>query len=285
MKLMTGRGMQLFGILTLAALPLLFDSLASLNLTVNSGGLSPFLVLLLRSLQCAGFATAAILPAVCMTYGSQRPTSSHATVLPLTVGVLIAIAAVSNGSSPLLLLAAGIAVYAAAQAFQIWSESRMTAVPFDSKLLVQTGWLPCLCMVCSMMAGFGSFDTANTSSLLFSERTVVALQRGVEQDLIAESQANRLVSCVQTAAGEVTVWRRAGNVLEFQRNGVPIGRVSTDTSVSPQPAEEFFPAILGLASHPHPARSSVLDYRGIRSCLLARYWKLVFRFETCQLER
>jgi len=268
-KLLTSRGMQFIGILALASLPILFDSLADINLAVNSSGLSPFLILLMRSIQCSFFATAAILPAICIASGIQRPVSSHGTVLSLAVGILLAVVAVSNGSSPLVLLAAGILVYVATQSLQILSENRMSVVALSGKAMVRVCFLPFLCFVCSMMAGFGAVDTARTSSLLFSERTAAAMQRGVERDLIAQSHANRLVSCVQTAVGEVTVWRRAGNVLEFQRNGVSVGRVSTDTSVSPQPAEEFLPAIFGLASHPHPARVLLLgDDTGVclRTC-------------------
>ena len=268
-RLLTSRGIQFMGILALASLPILFDTLAVLNLTLNSSGLSPFPVLLLRSIQCSFFATAAILPAVCMTYGSRRPVSSQATVLSLAGGILLAVVAASNGSSPLLLLAAGILVYVATQSLQILSENRMSVVAFHGKAMVQVYFLSILCLMCSMMVGFGSVNIAHTSSLLFSERTPAAIQHGVERDLIAQSHANRLVSCVQTAVGEVTVWRRAGTVLEFQRNGVQVGRVSTDTSVSPQPAEEFLPAIFGLANHPHPARVLLLgDETGVclRTC-------------------
>ena len=268
-KLLTNRGMQFIGILALAALPILFDSLAGMNLALNSSGFSPILVLLLRSIQCSFFATAAILPAVCMAYGSQQPVSSQPTVLSLAGGILLAVVAVSNGSSPLVLLAAGILVYVAAQSLQSLSDSRLSVVSLSGKAIVRICLLPILCLMCSMMAGLGSVDTAGTSSLLFSARTAAALQRGVERDLIAQSQASRLVSCVQSAVGEVTVWRRAGNVLEFQRNGVPVGRVSTDTSVSPQPAEEFLPAIFGLASHPLSARVLLLgDDTGVclRTC-------------------
>jgi len=268
-KLLTSRGMQFMGVLALASLPILFDALAGINLALNSSGLSPFLVLLLRSVQCSFFATAAILPAVCMAYESQRPVSSHATILSLAGGILSAVVAVSNGSAPLVLFAAGILVYVAAQSLQILSENRVSVVAVSGNVIVRVYIFPILCLMCSMMAGFGSVDTAGTSSLLFSARTAAAMQRGVERDLIAQSQASRLISCVQSTVGEVTVWRRAGNVLEFQRNGVPVGRVSTDTSVSPQPAEEFLPAIFGLASHPHPARVLLLgDDTGVclRTC-------------------
>ncbi len=268
-RLLTSRGIQLIGILVLTSLPIFFDALAGLNLALNSSGLSPFFVLLFRSVQFAFFATAAILPAVCLTHGSQRTASSQVTVVSMTVGILLAIFAVSNGSSPFVVLVAGMVVYAATQALKIVAENRVTVVAVSGKAMVRVCLLPAFGFACAMILAFVSTDTAQTSSVLFSERTTAAIQRGVEGELIAQSQANRLISCVQTASGEVTVWRRVGNLLEFQRNGVPIGRVSTDTSVSPQPAEEFLPAIFGLASHPHPARVLLLgDDTGVclRTC-------------------
>lgn len=268
-RVLTSRGMQFTGILALGCLPIMFDSLAGLNLDLNSSGLSPFLILLLRSVQCSVLATAAILPAVCLTYGSQRPVSSQVTVLSLAVGMLLAVVAVSNGSSVLVLFAAGIVIYATTQALQIPDENRRSSVAASSKAMVRTCLFPAVCFICAIVAGFASIDTAGISSLLFSERTAAAIQRGVELDLIAQSQTNRLLSCVQTAGGEVSVWRRAGNVVEFQRNGVPIGRVSTEITVSPQPPEEFLPAVFGLASHPHPARVLLLgDDTGVclRTC-------------------
>ena len=268
-RLLTSRGMQVIWILALASLPVLFDSLAGLNLVLNSSGLSPFLVLLLRSVQCSVFAAAAILPAVCLTFENCRAASSQATVLSQTIGLLLAVAAVSYGSSVLVLLAAGMVLHATGQVLQILTETRGSVIAMGGRATVRACFLPALCFMCAMMAGFGSIDTARTSSLLFSERTAAAIQKGVRRDLIAQSQVNRLISCVQTSVGEVTVWRRAGKVLEFQRNGVPTGRVSTDTSVSPQPPEEFLPAVFGLASHPHPARVLLLgDDTGVclRTC-------------------
>jgi spermidine synthase len=115
----------------------------------------------------------------------------------------------------------------------------------------------------------GSFDTVRTSSLIFSPRTQAAIERGVDQDLIAQSDANRLMKTATGPTGEFSVWKRAGNVVEFLRNGVSLGKVSTNTNLSPQPAEEILPAIMALVSHPRPSRVLVLgDDTGacLRSC-------------------
>ena len=65
MKLLTPPAMQFIALLTLAMLPVLFTPMADLNLAINTGSLSALSVLLLRSVQCAVFATAAFIPVVC----------------------------------------------------------------------------------------------------------------------------------------------------------------------------------------------------------------------------
>jgi spermidine synthase len=104
---------------------------------------------------------------------------------------------------------------------------------------------------------------------MFSPRTQAAIERGVEKELIPQSDANRLMKTAMGSTGEFSVWKRSGNVVEFLRNGVSLGKVSTDTNLSPQPAEEILPAIMALVSHPKPSRVLVLgDDTGacLRSC-------------------
>ncbi|MFN9717974.1 MAG: spermidine synthase, partial [Planctomycetota bacterium] len=85
-------------------------------------------------------------------------------------------------------------------------------------------------------------------------RTFAAMQRGLSRDLIHQSDANRLIETVKTTSGTISVWRRGGHVFEFQQNGVALGRVSSDVRVTPQPAEDVLPSILGLTCHPQPGR-------------------------------
>ena len=86
----------------------------------------------------------------------------------------------------------------------------------------------------------------------------MAQQRGLESELIAQSDASRLLETVATSEGELTIWRRLGQVAEFRLQGVAQGQVSARTDVTPQPAEDILPAILGLANHPQPGRVLVL---------------------------
>ena len=269
MKLLTTTAMQFLAVLTLALLPVLFVPLADLNLAINTGSLSAFSVLLLRSVQCAVFTTAAFVPVLCVPKKTSQSLLSRPTVLPFVVGAVTALAAVSQGVSPILLLAVGIAVHALMQSIRIPANNRQRSASTTRLSIARSFVLPALSLLSTVLIGFGSIETSRTSSLLFSERTAAAVQRGVAQELIAQSHVNRLITMVPSSFGEITVWQRTGNVREFQRNGMPIGRISTDTSVSPQPVEDILPAILPLASHGQTARVLLLgDDTGIclRTC-------------------
>ena len=258
MKLFPAPAMQVLALLTLALLPVLFGPLADLNLAINTGSLSAFSVLLLRSVQCAVFATATFVPVLCMSGNTPRAFLSRPTVLPFVVGVVSALTAVSQAISPLVLLAVGIVIHAVVQTIQISVQNHAWSATATRLSIARSCALPALSLLSTVLVGFGSVDTSRTSSLLFSERTTAALQHGVAPELIAQSHANRLVATVPSSIGEVTVWQQSGNVLEFQRNGMPVGRISTDTNVSPQPIEDILPAILPLASHGQTARVLLL---------------------------
>ncbi|MEJ7595919.1 MAG: hypothetical protein WKF77_30785, partial [Planctomycetaceae bacterium] len=269
MRLLTPSAMQFLAVLTLMLLPVLFVPLADLNLAINTGSLSAFSVLFLRSVQCAVFATAAIVPLVCMLKKSPQLLLSRSTVLPCVVGAVTGLAAVSQGVSPILLLNVGIAIHAFMQFIRIPANNRQRFATATRLSIARSCALPAMSLLSTVLIGFGSIETSRTSSLLFSERTAAAVQRGVAHELIAQSHVNRLITIVPSSVGEVTVWQRTGNVREFQRNGMPIGRISTDTSVSPQPVEDILPAILPLASHQQPARVLLLgDDTGVclRTC-------------------
>ena len=258
LKLLKSSVMQFLALLTLALLPVLFVPLSDLNLAINTGSLSAFSVLLLRSVQYAVFATAAFVPALCMLRVTPKPLSSCPTILPLVVGAVLALAAVSLGVSPVLVLVAGIAIHAAVQTIHVGADKRERSAARIRIPMLRAFASPVLTLLSVALLVFGSVETSRTSSLLFSERTAAAVQRGVAQELIGQSHVNRLMTTVPSSLGEITVWQRTGSVLEFQRNGMPIGRISTDTDVSPQPIEDILPAILPLASHEQPARVLLL---------------------------
>ncbi|MDA1232778.1 MAG: hypothetical protein O2856_18575, partial [Planctomycetota bacterium] len=278
MKLLTTPAMHFIAMLTLILLPVVFERAAWINLSLNSSESAPLFVLLLRSLQFAVFTTAAFMPAFCVSPEIQKAISARTAVPSFVAGLLLAITAVSQGVSPVVLLAAGILIHVATQTIRIFTQNRFPSITRNRYSTIRPFALPAVSLACSLSLVFGSVDTAHTSSLLFSERTAAAVNRGVEPELIAQSQANRLVISVATPSGEVTVWQRTGCELEFQRNGMSIGKISTDTNVSPQPAEEILPAVLSLASHPHPARVLLLgDDTGVslRACTRFPIQKIV----------
>jgi len=251
-RLLKPQALQFSSILIVALLPVLFASLTNLNLDINTAGLPAWLVLFLRSLQCAVFATAAFVPVFCAADKNRYSNSTESAILSLLGGVVMALAAVAQSVSPVVILAFGIVVHVIAQVIQVLANSP------ESSSRIRRFALPVLSLGSALLITCGSIETSRTSSLLFSERTAAAVRRGVDQDLIAQSQASRLIITVPTSSGEVTVWRRTGNVVEFQRNGMLIGQVSADTNISPQPIEDILPAILPLANHSHPSRVLLL---------------------------
>lgn len=251
-RLLNPQILQSAAILMLALLPLLFGPLAELNLKLNTAGLSAWSVLFQRSLQCAVFFAAALTPAICMARENRESTPAESVILPFLTGILLALEAVSQNVSAILILSSGILLYGVS----LFGE-RLTKRG-EVLVMKRTLVLPALSLLSISLVSLGSIATSTTSSFLFSERTAAAMQRGVAEDLIAQSCASRLVTTVPTPSGEITVWRRTGDIYEFQRNGILIGRVSTDTNVSPQPAEDILPAILALSNHVQPSRVLVL---------------------------
>lgn len=251
-RLLNPQILQFAAILVLTLLPSLFGRLAGLNLTLNTAGFSAWSVLFQRSLQCALFCTAALMPAICWAGENRKSFSASSVILPILTGILLALAAVSQNVSPVLILSVGILLHAISLI-----GDRLTHRS-DSLVTKRALVLPTLSLLSTSLVALGSIETSTTSSFLFSERTAAAVKRGVAEDMIAQSYASRLVTTVPTPSGEITVWRRTGDVFEFQRNGILIGRVSTDTNVSPQPAEDILPAILALSNHAQPSRVLVL---------------------------
>jgi hypothetical protein len=263
---LTVSGMSLIAMLMLAMLPLFFNLLADCNLWINTQVSSPMTVIVLRSLQCAVLATAAAVPAVVNPLSSQRRIPVQLVALSFAAGLIPGLAVVSRGHSPAILLACGIAAHATAA---LLANQRRVSSSISSGALLRHFCVSASALLISALPFFGSLDSTRTSAFLFSERTIAAVERGVEKELIAQSDANRLLTTVPGSTGEISVWRRAGNLIEFQRNGVSLGRVSIDTGVSPQPPEEVLPAIMALVSHPQPSRVLILgDDTGacLRTC-------------------
>ena len=123
--------------------------------------------------------------------------------------------------------------------------------------IAQYGMLA-MALVCPLAARFDSFDLATSSRILFSDRTMTAVHLGLDKELIAQSDASRLLQEVITSRGKLQVWRRSSQILEFRRDGRLLGQISSDSSLTPQPIQDILPAVLPLVVHRRPDRILVI---------------------------
>ncbi len=237
----------------LAGLPVMFSALTAMNLQLSGGVTAVPLVMGLRCAQNAVWMVAAFAPWLA---NSGRPGRHSLGVwhLPgLFVGVLagLLLTGVTSWSNA---LTAGLVLQCLTLSPLLlqgdWQQTRLGQVRVS---LAGLSFAVLLLLVSVFRP-----DSAGSSRLLFSERTQMAQQRGLESELIAQSDASRLLETVATSEGELTIWRRLGQVAEFRLQGVTQGQVSARTEITPQPAEDILPAILGLANHPQPGRVLVL---------------------------
>lgn len=262
-------GMNAIALCLLALLPASFGVLAETNLRIGTAHSSPLLPILFQATQCAVLATALLMPAVLVSRLVVRPSGGRIEVTALTLGMAFGLIAHGRGLSPSLALTLGLLLHALGLFFQIRSANSDTVLHLPLRTRTLKLSASAAILLVPLLTLSGRFDTARTSSLIFSPRTQAAIERGVEEDLIPQSDANRLMKTATGSTGEFSVWKRAGNVVEFLRNGVSLGKVSTDTNLSPQPAEEILPAIMALVCHSKPSRVLVLgDDTGacLRTC-------------------
>ncbi len=262
-------GLNTISLLILALFPVLFAVLGEMNLWGNTNVGSSSVVIALRALQLATLLIAAVLPAVLSVREDRRRMVGQLALLAVIPGILLGLVLIGQGFSPVVLLAVGILCQAIATILDFRATSSDRIVPVKVRSLAIPRGASMGLLLIPVIALCGNLDSTRISSLIFSPRTAAAIERGVDKDLIAESDANRLLVTCSGASGELSVWRRAGNVVEFQRNGISLGRVSTDIKQSPQPAEEVLPGILAMANHEKPGRVLILgDDTGacLRSC-------------------
>jgi spermidine synthase len=268
-RLLRVKGMNAIALCMLALLPVLFGLLAEVNLHISSANSSPVLTILFQATECAFLATALLMPAILVSRQEIRPSGGRIEIQAITLGMAFGLVSIGRGLSPMLALTLGLLLHALGLFFQIRSANSDTVWHLQIKQRTFEMRASTLMLLIPLLTLLGSFDTVRTSSLIFSPRTQAAIERGVDQELIPQSDANRLMKTATGPTGEFSVWKRAGNVVEFLRNGVSLGKVSTNTNLSPQPAEEILPAIMALVSHPKPSRVLVLgDDTGacLRSC-------------------
>lgn len=257
-RLLRVKGMNATSLCLLALLPALFGTLAEVNLQFINSNSSPALAIVFQATECALLATALLMPAVLASRQESRRSGGRVEVQAVTLGMVLAFVAIGRGLSPALALTLGLLLHALGFFFQIRFANSDTIWRLEIKRRTFEMRASVSILLIPLLTLCASFDPVKTSSLIFSPRTQAAIERGVDKELILHSDANRLMKTATGSTGELSVWKRAGNVVEFLRNGVSLGKVSTNTSLSPQPAEEILPAIMALVSHPKPSRMLLL---------------------------
>jgi hypothetical protein len=230
----------------------MYSTLVDLNLAITSGS-SSVIAMTLRSLQIAVFCAAGIVPLVMAESPTRVNMFGSSRMMAILVGMIVSYAAIGRGISSVSVLCLGLMIHIATT----WWMSREVTYSADiARSTMVRRWLSVTAAAAMAMlpALMPTSDEYRSSSLLFSQRTVAAIQHGVAKDLIEQSDASRLVERVHSQSGHLSVWRRTGYLYEFQQNGIALGRVSVDTNITPQPPEEILPAIMALVSHPQPGR-------------------------------
>lgn len=97
-------------------------------------------------------------------------------------------------------------------------------------------------------------DLARPARILFTERPVLAMHRGVSPGMIPETDAVRLLHAEEGSIGTVTIWKTRPTERELRVNGHRLGMRSTDPDIVPQPASIIATGVLPLVLHPHPGR-------------------------------
>lgn len=260
---------QVFGLLTLAALPLAFPLLIEVNLIYNAHAANGVWLIAARAIQGAAFCVAALVSLLPVSTRERTAAAQPRRLLLAAVaaGAGVAWLGIHLTASPLQLLVSGLTAAALSLLLRTTPSAPQTTPAWarPARALTATAAL-----AIPLTAGLlGTVDSAESAQLLFSDRAVVAVRLGVDRDLIPHSAAMRLIDRVPAPSGELTLWRRNGFEFEFRRNGTLLGRATSDTQLCPQPAQDMLLAVLPLVFHPDPGNVLLLgDPTGtcLRSC-------------------
>ena len=261
-------GLNVVAILSLGTLSLFMPSLLDLNLSMKSlaGWIVPLVGIQTLQVSFVLVVTAWISfgAVICRasgcnnsldgiadsTRGFQLNPPEQYLLFLWSIGCAFAWALTDNGIDSASLLAGSVMLFGMLQAWLTWRESPARGL--------RSNWAALsLLLVGAMGPVFNACvrdDSATASRLMFSERTMTAVNLGLDEELLPHSDASRLITRVTTGQGEVQVWRRSAQILEFRRNGRLLGQVSSDAELAPQPIEDILPAVLPLVVHKQPNR-------------------------------
>lgn len=240
----------------LAVLPWSYSAVLSWNLHFRATATTGLSIIVFQALQLTAWAVPLLLATVagCSVLGESRRPGDGVRVSVIFLGAATAWA-LSAGGLPIAWLAAGsLMLIAAIPAVLLW---QVPAVSSRFGALRLAGSLAAVAPLLSVVVC--PPDLAAPSHLLFTARSLAAVQRGVDVPMIPETDASRMTGHQETAHGTITTWKTQASRCEFRLNGQLIGEISTNTATTPQPPAEVLTCILPLVLHPHAGSVLLLD--------------------------
>jgi hypothetical protein len=237
----------LFGsVILLSCLPILSNQLVNLNLLANATVSSVMLLTLVRALQVAFFW------GVCLAcwrgfnspVENQTSTANTSTIPLILVGIAAAVACSGAGLSVRWEFTTAI-VFLVAPLFIVKTakiEARTGYAVTSRGVWFSTAATALLVILVSK-------DSATNSQLLFSARAAREYQSGVDPNVIAQSDCQRLLEQHNSNSGAIAVWRTRGGLIELRRDGLPLGTISSNTVIAPQHVADSLTAVLPLVMH------------------------------------
>lgn len=240
----------------LTVLPWGYSSALTWNLQFRAAATTGFSIVLFHGLQLAAWSVPLLLAMVSgsSVLGESRRPGDGIGVATVFFGAASAWGLCVCGIPAVWLAAGSLTVIAVVPALLLWQVPAVS--PRFVSLRVAGSFAAVLPLASLLLC---SPDPAAPSQLLFSMRSLAAVQRGVEVDMIPETDATRLVDQRETADGTFTTWKTQANRFEFRLNGLQVGEVSTDTSTTPQQPAEVLTCILPLVLHPQAGSVLLLD--------------------------
>ncbi len=240
----------------LAALPWFYTSVLQWNLQFRAAATSGFSIVLFQAFQLTVWIVPVVLAAIAgcgVLSDTQRP--GDGLRIPMSfAGAAVALSFVMAGISLVWLVLGAVVVLAAIPAVLLW---QVPAVSRRFQSVRVGGTVAAVAAIASVAVC--PPDLAAPSHLLFTARSVAAIQRGVRPDMIPETDATRLISRQETADGTITTWKTQADRYEFRINGHQIGAISTDPRTTPQPPAEVLTCVLPMVLHPQAGSVLLLD--------------------------
>ena len=237
-------GFLLVVVVGLSAMPMLSDALIDLNLRMNATTESVFLMMLLRSVQLAGFWLLCLLAWRCTERSTAVISASVVACgsIALATGLLLA----SWGVSPKQELLLSVFLYLTPLVIEGFRQRSSERTRFTHPSLRVTLTVTAVAI---LMTTLTTMNGAATSQLLFNGRSAQGYRQGLARNLIEQSHCARLLEEHHSDGDPLTVWRTSGDQIMLRRNGFPAGQISSNSQTTPQPVADTLTTLLPLVMH------------------------------------